>query len=558
MFRKLTVAFAIVSLAFSTGCKSHPDTPASTATIYFGGDILTMDGNAPEYVEAVVQDGNKIAMVGSKADALTKFPSARQVDLHGKTLLPGMIDSHLHLSQFILVSAVDRVDPTKVHDADAYIEHLKTVAAAAPPDAIIVSYGYEKLLIPPYRNLTRVDLDKASSTHPIFAIYNNFHWATANTPGLAKLKFDRNSPTQMEGGGVVFKDDKGEPTGLLTESAVFPIASIAGAQVTPEQQAEIPYKVANSISANGVTTVADLTSGTGGGLKEILGLQKLANDDRFALRISATPIYQVLPEMKGPIPWDGKFQASRCKLLMDASLNGGTAATIKPQLNGSTGNLNYTPEAYEKAIRTCMDKGFSVATHVMGDRAHKVMLKAFENVSSSYDLTKFHNVIEHSAIIDPADIPRIKKLNLSVGFLTPFVNAYGDPLRDMVLGEPMASRLFAAVDYDKIGINTAHHSDGPIVDAKPMYLVWCAVNRITASGKVLGPDLRQAPYPALLGVTRNAAIHLGLENEIGSLRAGKLADFAIVSDNPLKVDPLKIRDITVLTTIKDGKVYFQK
>ena len=122
----------------------------------------------------------------------------------------------------------------------------------------------------------------------------------------------------------------------------------------------------------------------------------------------------------------------------------------------------------------------------------------------------------------------------------------------------MASRLFSAVEYAKLGINTAHHSDGPIVKANPLYLVWTAVNRMTVTGKVLGPTLGQAPYAALLGVTRNAARHLGLDRDLGTLSVGKAADLAIVSDNPLKVDPTKIKDIAVLKTIKGGKVYYTR
>lgn len=552
----VSVAFRIVALS-AVLLGGAAASAQAKPTIYFGGDILTMAGSMPAYAEAVVQDGERIKFVGSKAAALRKFPGALKIDLHGKTMIPGMIDSHVHWSQFTLLSALDKIDATQIRDADAYIAHLKDVAAKTPPGQWIVSYGYEKVMIPPFRNLTREDLDKASIDHPVFALYKNLHWGTANSAALAKLKLTKESPTDVPGGGVVFKDNKGEPTGLLTESAVFVIAPVVGTLVKPEQAAKLPFGIGNSISANGVTTIADLSSGSTNGVNEILDLQKLANDERFPLRLSATPMADVVPKMKGPIAWDGKFQANRCKLLADASLAGGTSATVKPQLNGSTGNLNYTAEEYQTAIRNCMDRGFSVATHIMGDRAHKVVLQAFENVRGKYDYRKMHNVIEHSAVIDPADLSRIKRLNMSVGFLTGFTNAYGDALGAQVLGDEMASRLFAIPLYNDAGINTALHSDGPIIDSKPLYLVWSAVNRVTVSGKVLGPQYREVPYAALLGVTRNAAIHLGLEQDIGSLGAGKMADFVILAQNPLKVAPMTIKDIAVIETVKGGKVFFR-
>lgn len=562
--RAFALGFALVLGLAACGQKPAEGAAATPAaqgadTIYVGGDILTMEGDAPQYVEALAVKDGKIVFVGSKADA-DKLKGAATVtkDLQGKALLPGFIDTHVHWGQFVLLSALDKVNPAQVGNVDAYLQHMKEVAAKTPEGEWVINYGYEKLMVPPYRNLTREDLDRVSTKHPIFALYKNMHWATANTAALTKLGIDRKSPTEMAGGGVIFKDKKGEPTGLLTESAVYVVGPIAAAQVSPEKQATLPFEIGKQLSANGLTTIADMSSGSSGGANEILALQKLANDERFPLRLSATVMVDVLPQMERPIPWDGRFQATSCKLLMDASLAGGTAATLKPQRNGSTGNLNCSPQSYQEAIQTCMDKGFSVSTHVMGDRAHKVMLQALENLATKFDYGKFHHTVEHSALIDPADLPRIEKLNLSVGFLTPFLHAYGDPLRDMVLGDAMASRLFAAADYDKAGIGTAHHSDGPIVEARPMYLVWSAVNRTTVSGKVLGAELRQPAYAALLGVTRNPARQLGLGDEIGSLKVGKRADFALLSENPIKVDPMKIKEVAVLETIKSGKLYFAK
>lgn len=562
----LSLALGLALVLSVAACGKNPADGSATAsvaeaadTIYLGGDILTMEGDTPQYAEALAVKDGKIVLVGSKADADRLEGEATAVrDLQGKTLVPGFIDTHVHWGQFVLLSALDQVNPAEVESVDAYLQHMKEVAAKIPDGAWVINYGYEKLMIPPYRNLTREDLDGVSTKHPVFALYNNFHWATANSAALEKLGIDRNSPTEMAGGGVVFKDTKGEPTGLLTESALYAIMPVVAGLVSPEKQATLPLEIGNRLSANGLTTIADMSSGSSGGAKEILELQKLANDERFPLRLSATVMYEALPQMERPIPWDGSFQATSCKLLLDASLAGGTAATLEKQINGSTGNLNYTPESYEQAIQSCMDKGFSVSTHVMGDRAHKVMLQAFENVASKYDYGKFHNTVQHSAVIDPADLPRVKKANLSVGFLSPFLHAYGDPLRDMVLGNGMASRLFAAAEYDRAGIDTAHHSDGPIVEARPMYLVWSAVNRTTVSGKVLGPELRQPAYAALLGVTRNPARLLGLGDQIGTLSVGKSADFAILAENPIKVDPMKIKDVAVVETIKEGRTRFTK
>jgi predicted amidohydrolase YtcJ len=226
-----------------------------------------------------------------------------------------------------MVSALDRVIPIEVVDADAYIEHLRKVAATTPKGQWIISYGYEKLSIPPYPDLTRAGLDAASTKHPIYALYNNFHWATANSTTLKTLNIDSSTRTEMAGGGVTFKDESGEPTGLLTESAVYGIDPIAATLTSPEDQAALPFEFANQMSANGLTTIADLNSGTHNGAEEVRELQ------------------------------------------------------------------------------------------------------AFENVSEKYDHDQLNNAIEHSALIDLADLSRIKDVNMSVGFLSPFLHLCGCRIR---------------------------------------------------------------------------------------------------------------------------------
>ena len=132
-----------------------------------------------------IERPGKIVFVGSKADA-EKLKGAATVvnDLQGKTLLPGFIDTHVHWGQFVLLSALDRVSPAEVGNVDAYLKHMKEVAAKTPEGEWVINYGYEKLMVPPYRNLTREDLDRVSTKHPVFALYNNFHWATAKTAAL--------------------------------------------------------------------------------------------------------------------------------------------------------------------------------------------------------------------------------------------------------------------------------------------------------------------------------------------------------------------------------------
>lgn len=527
--------------------------------LYHGGEILTMRGDASEYAEAVVLEDDRIEYVGDLAGARERFGEAlREIDLAGRTMLPGFIDTHVHYAQMAQVVLLENVKPWDFEDVDAFIDHVAEVASSTPEGEPIFVYGYDRALVAPHRNLTREDLDRATTRHPVYVLYLNLHWASANSLGLEAAGITRETPTKVPGGGIYFKDDRGEPTGLFTESAIFFIAQLVAQSLDAAAEQESLFAVAREMSAHGITLFADLATGAGGGAGEVERYAALAHNDAFPTRIAATPVHQLLDELDGPVAWDGRFQANRVKLLIDASLVGGTSATVAPQLGGGHGNLSYTREAYRDAVIAAMSRGFSVTTHTMGDRAHALVLDVFEEIDAGpLDLADFDHALEHSALIEEADLERMRALGLSTSLLSPLLYVYGDAMRDRVYGPEMAPRLFPASVLEAAGVNVALHSDAPIFATQPLVYAWVAVNRHTTSGTALGPEYAISPYTALRGITINAAKHLGLEREVGSIEPGKLADFAILDRNPLSVDPMEIRDVVVLETIKGGHTYYR-
>ena len=516
-------------------------------TLYHGGPILTMTGETPSYAEVLVRQGSRIVYVGDRSVANERFEGdLDEVDLAGKTMLPGFIDTHVHFAQLAQTALLHQIEPWNIESLDAFIAHLSRLAEQTPIDEPILVFGFDKALIPPFRNLTREDLDRATTSHPVYVLYLNMHWGSANSLGLERAGISRETPTRIPGGGITFKDDEGEPTGVVTESAVFFIARVINESLGAEAQRASLFEVARKQSANGITLSTDLATGANSGAADISLLQSLAHDEEFAVRLSATPLYQILEQVDAPVPWDGFFQANRIKLLIDASLVGGTSATEAPQLDGSTGNLSYTKASFRRAVRESMDKGFSTTTHTMGDRAHRLLLDVFDQLSSSgYPLAQFHNTIEHSALVTEEDASRMARLGLGTSLLMPLLHVYGDAMRDRVYGPDMASRLFPAAMLERAGVNVALHSDAPIFPARPLLYAWVAVNRETTSGAELGPELAISPYAALQGITIKAARHLGLEGELGSLAPGKLADLVILDSNPLDVDPENLKDIVI-------------
>jgi len=549
-----------------TGCKTYFGTgdpvpvKSSPPTVYTGGPILTMEGNSPESVEALATEDGRIVATGKLYEVLAAIgPRPDWVDLQGATLLPGFIDSHLHFGVQAQLAAFDVVEPWRFEDADAFLAHIADLARDRPKGEWIITFGFDRVLVPPFRNLTRDDLDRATKDHPVLVLYLGLHWASANTRALEIAGIDRDTPTNIPGGGIFFKDEAGDPTGLLTESAVFTLIEHLP-ENGPPGSTDAHRAVAQQMSAAGITTFAERATGASGGLAELDLLYDLAHDPSFPQRIVATPLYQLLPELEGPTPWDGFYQARQVKLLIDASLVGGTSATLEPQVDGSRGALNYPHNEYRRALREAAAKGFATATHTMGDRGHRVMLDVFEELKSEVmDEARFgRHSIEHSALVHPDDIPRMARLGLSVSQLSPMLPVHGDALSEHLYGPERTSRVYDANAMLRAGINLALHSDAPVFAPRPLTYVSAATTRETTSGVVRGPDARISRFQALRGITLGAATHLSLEDELGSLTPGKRADLVILEKNPLEVDTKDIRGIRVLRTIMDGVVYFDR
>ncbi|MFP6655914.1 MAG: amidohydrolase [Myxococcota bacterium] len=551
-------ASAAILIACVSPIRDEGDAGTPPYTLYKGGDILTMEGDTAKYAEVLVRQGNRIVYVGHHAGVEQSIiESATVVDLNGRALLPGFIDSHIHFSQAAQIELLHRIQPWDFENADAFIAYVKELASETPIGEPIFIFGYDRALIEPHVNLTRGDLDKATTSHPVYVLYLGMHWGSANSLALERAGITKKTPTHTPGGGIYFKDEDGEPTGLATETAIFFIAHAIEESIGADEQRLSMYRIAERLSANGITLATDLATGASTGPGDVSLLRSLAHDENFAVRLSATPLYQILPDLEQPIPWDGFFQANRIKLLIDASLVGGTSATQSPQLDGSTGNLNYTRAAYRQALHEAIDKGFSTTTHTMGDRGHQLMLDVFDELDlSGIPIKGSNHSIEHSALVTEEDASRMARLGLSSSLLMPLLYVYGDAMRDTVYGPEMASQLFPAARLKKSGVNVALHSDAPIFPTQPLLYAWVAVNRLTTSDAVLGADQAISPFAALQGITINAARHLGLEQEVGSLAAGKLADLVILEENPLKVDPKAMKDIAVIETIKGGLTTF--
>jgi len=209
---------------------------------------------------------------------------------------------------------------------------------------------------------------------------------------------------------------------------------------------------------------------------------------------------------------------------------------------------------FDRAFRIYWDAGYQIHGHVNGDAGLDRVLAALESNLRRNPRYDHRTVLVHFAVSDPDQVARIRALGALVSGNPYYVAALADQYGKVGLGAARADEMVRLGDLTRAGIRWSLHSDMPMAPADPLFLMWCAVNRITASGRVAGPAQRVTAEQALRGVTIEAAYSLRLEDEIGTISPGKRANFTVLAANPLAVDPLKIRDIAVWGTVMEGRV----
>lgn len=252
------------------------------------------------------------------------------------------------------------------------------------------------------------------------------------------------------------------------------------------------------------------------------------------------------------------FKVPYIKTWTDGSTQGGTGYFTKPyyKLDADTKKgARGTQEEFNQQITQILQLGFAPAIHANGDAAMDLALNAIEYARKITGKTDVRPHLIHCQYVRQDQFEKIKKLgNIGMTFMTPHVYFWGDMHRDLLIGPERASKINSINSAIEINIPYAIHNDPPVSPPNALHSMWVAVNRLTSSGKVLGPEERITPEQALLSYTRGAATVLGIEDRVGSLETGKYADFVVLSENPLEIDPMMIKDIKIEATVMNGQI----
>lgn len=540
---------------------------ARAETIYWGGVILTMD-DADHVAEAVAVGNGRILAVGSEADLLT-FADERteRIDLQGRTLIPAFIDPHGHFpeSGFCALHRVDLMCPPlgEITRLDQVFERLADRAATTPKGEWVFGVFFDQTVVQEKRFPTAAELDRVSRDHAVVVMHISGHACVGNSEALRRAAIDRD--TRQPAGGHIEKDPvTGELTGLLEEPAAMGPISATMFGSSGERFREGLRWAADEYASNGVTTAQNAWAS-----EQLLGeFLAAARDGEPKIRMTVLPDADLEPAIaEGRLPLDvtdpRHLKIGPRKLFSDGSIQVFTAFMREPYHTPFRGDARYRGyPIYERKTLTdhiikLHEAGHQIHIHVNGDGAGDDVLHAFERAQDRYPRADHRHTIIHGQTLREDQLDKMAALGLSVSFFSYHVYVWGDRHRDIFLGPERAERISPAASAAKRGIRFTLHNDTPVTPMRPLPLIWCAVNRLTASGRVLGPEQRITPNQALRAHTIDAAWQVFREDDLGSIEPGKSADFAVLSKNPLE-HAETIKDIEVLTTVKDGDVIFSE
>jgi len=552
--------------AIAAGCTA-PGRGIAPDTIWVNGTVVTMEGE--RVVQAVAVLGDLIVAVGSDAAVRgLAGPETRVVDLDGRTMTPGFYAAHDHFpgSGRVAVTQVDLNSPPigGIENMDQLVAALRARAEELPEGQWVSGRGYDDTLLAEQRHPTRTDLDKASTTHPIYISHTSGHLGVANSLALELAGVTRDTPDPP--GGVVRKDpDTGEPDGVFEESGGMVSRLIP--PPTPEQTMEAYRWAVEDYVEDGVTTAVI----AGGGRGSLTGLQRARDAGILTFRIitmmsRGAPGQPSAAEAGGMVSGFGDeyLKLGAIKIVQDGSNQGYTGYFTEPYHTPFKGDADYRgyPRRRREDLTTMVkelhETGYQIAIHANGDAAIDDVLHAFREAQLAFPREDARHRIEHCQMVRQDQLDAIAELNLSPSFFVGHVYYWGDRHRDIFMGPKRAAGISALRSSIDRGIRFTVHDDTPVTPVNPLQLVWVGVNRLTKTDQVLGPDERITPLEALRTVTIDAAWQNFEEDIKGSIAPGKLADLVILDGNPLTVDPTAIRDIQVQETIVGGETVYER
>ncbi|MDR3268210.1 MAG: amidohydrolase [Tannerella sp.] len=545
-------SIAAVASVLSTSCS--PDA-GKADTIFINGNIYTVDRNFSKASVLAVQK-DKILYVGTDAEAVQKLKSAqtRVIDLKGKTVVPGLVESHLHymdLGESLL--AIDIYEKQKADILEAVAKEAKRL----PPGEWIVGSGWSHEVWDVAQWPSREDLDAVAPDHPVCLFRKDGHSVWVNSQALAIAGITASTPDPQ--GGEIIRNQAGEPSGILTDTAMDGVSEKLSAP-SDEKKLSFYQRADREALSFGITSLMDagtsyeniklLKDAYSKGLLQVRAYELLSiGEDIAYLADGNQPTLDL---------YDGKLAVNAVKLYTDGSLGSRSAWFLEEYADrkGHSGNPRYTDEEFYALVKRVREEGFQIATHAIGDAAVKQTIDIYERVLKENPPADHRYRIEHFQHVHPADFDRLVQDGILASMQTVHATS------DMVFAEARvgAVRVLNAYAWrevlDRGGI-IPNGSDAPVEYVNPWHGFYAAVTRRNLQGEPAGgwyPHLCMTREEALKSFTIWGAYAMFGEKVKGSIEVGKYADFVALDRDIMTCDTEDLKDTKALMTVLGGKI----
>ncbi|MEB4615688.1 amidohydrolase [Leucobacter sp. M11] len=534
-------------------------------SIWHGGAFWTGNPEQPEADALAVWRG-RIVAVGD----VSGLSAPVTVDLGGARVVPGFHDAHHHLAFTGARLASLNLRPHLVRTLDELYAAVEAFARDLPADAIVRASGYDQNALGSHP--TAAGLDRVTGGRAAILDHVSGHMLVANTAAFALAGFPNRRGVPEFPGGRVARDAEGVAEGLLEETAMNPLQE-ATATVTPDEIRHRLALAAAQAASYGITSVTEPGVIASGSLAtpgvDLFYYQQALRAGQQLPRLTVMPLHHALhggerfPEGWRTLDWglhtgfgDDRLRLGPVKIISDGSLIGTSAAMHECYCGqpDNTGVMQLSPEDLHEAVLAFHRAGWSIATHAIGDRAIDHVLDAFD-AAQREDPRPTRHRIEHFAVASDAQVARAAALGIIPVPQGVFLSDFGDGIL-RALGADRAAGTYRMRSLLDAGMIVPGSSDSPVSDANPLVSMHDLVNRRTASGVPFAPEERVTVTEALSAYTHGSAYAAGVEADRGRLMPGMLADFAVLSEDVLAVEPERIREVRVLRTVQDGRTVF--
>jgi predicted amidohydrolase YtcJ len=528
---------------------------AAVTLVLLNGRVWT-GGDSPRFAQAVAISGDRIVAVGSNEDIAAIADRAERIDLHGRLVTPGFIDSHVHF-----VSGGVQLSAVQLRDAATPAEFARRIGAYAqtkPKGTWITGGDWDHELWTPAALPTRQLIDAVTPEHPVFVSRLDGHMSLANSLALRIAGVTRDTPDPA--GGTIVRDANGEPTGILKDTAQGLVDDHIPSWTVAERIDGARAALAEA-ARNGVTMVTDMSGGDGA-FGDFHAYQQLARDHALTARIN---LFMPLGEVERVAGTgvehnfgDAMLQIGGLKGFADGSLGSSTAWFRENYLDAPNSGLprpSLTDGTMKKRVEEAANANLQVAIHAIGDRANDEVLKIYESIPHAND-RRFR--IEHAQHLDPALIKRFAADRV-IASMQPYHAIDDGRWAEKKIGRERAKSTYAFRSLLDAGAVLAFGSDWTVAPLSPVLGIYAAVTRRTLDGKNPNgwiPEQKITVAEALRAYTSGGAYAVFRERELGTIAPGMLADLTVLSDDLFAIPPEQIEKVTVAYTIVGGKIVY--